>query len=123
MDLYLLKLRKFHRKQEKKKILLADKRGRIDRGEIKRFTPLLKEFLVLLGEFIVYAHEVVGVATGAGASTARLDPEDVVQDGADKVVVEEGAARVAHHEGEGRQTLDVLRAAPEKREFGYCANV
>lgn len=77
------------------------------------YLPFQKNVLVFLGEFPVNSHEIVGIATGTRASSSRLNAEDVVQNGADEVVVEERAARMAHHEREDGKPLDVLRRAAE----------
>src|SRR5690606_20592990 len=58
----------------------------------------------------VDAEQPVAVGARAGAATPRLDPEEVVQQRDDEVVVQvprrpSGGARVADHEGDDRQAL------------------
>lgn len=55
----------------------------------------------------------MSVTTRARASSSCLDTENVVQNGADEVMVEERAARMAHHKREDGQSLHVLRGAAE----------
>lgn len=82
--------------------------GQTQEINFKKKLPLEKHLLVGFGKFLVDSHEIVSIPTSACAATAGLNPENVIENGADEIVMKESATGMSNHEREYRQSLDVL---------------